>query len=59
LFWRGSEVNRGQKCANQQHQQIDFHVIPRSTTQLNAASLQPYDDRAAKDVPLCLMAVVG
>ena len=29
LIRRGSEVNRGQKCADQHHQQIDLHVFLR------------------------------
>src|SRR5258708_23321591 len=29
LFWRGSEVNRGQEGTDQHHQQIDFHDFLR------------------------------
>jgi hypothetical protein len=44
LFWRRSEVNRGQKGTDQRYQQIDLHVFLRCAVAAN------YDGNA-KGVP--------
>jgi hypothetical protein len=39
LFWRRSEVNRRQKCTDQQHQQIDFHDLLRRIVRFESSTV--------------------